>query len=166
MFEQMTKANRLGSVCSPRDFYRVLKHPMSRLRVLDIHLVSFSGLMNERSALAVSALFLSLIHHAPRLVEFSYKQSCDCTVGLLQATKAWRGYKGIRNESLKRLKVRGFTIELDLLTSGSHKIHLPNIESFTKAACLVTYESSLRDFFKDGPALQQPATVQEDTDEE
>ena len=87
MLECMTEVNRLGDATFPGDFYSAFRHPMSRLRVLDIHLMDSNGLMDEKSAQSVSTLFLSLMLHARSLVEFSHGQSCACWIGLLKATK-------------------------------------------------------------------------------
>ena len=46
----------------------------------------------------------------------------------------------------KRIKIREFIIELNLLTPGSRKIQLPNFESFIKEDCFATYTSPLQDF--------------------
>jgi len=46
------------------------------------------------------------------------------------------------------MKIRGFIIELNLLTSGSRKIQLPNIESFVKEDRFAKYTSPLHDFLE------------------
>lgn len=156
IFECVTGIDQLPYVdrfFDAQDYYELVENPFRRLKTLS---VSFDqhGRGTEEQSVALSAMFLSIIHNAPKLEDFTYKFQYE-TYGprqyaLLEAVKVWNGYRGVRSDSLRNLNMSGWSLDPNLFTHPSHKLVFPNIKTVQLKNCGFSIRNNeLSTLFKD-----------------
>jgi len=86
---------------------------MPRLREI---FISLQGNTMKDESRAASMLFFSMIHHSPKLDKMVFEQyghSMQNQMELFCAIKKWKNWRGICNDSIKSLTLRGWALEWD-----------------------------------------------------
>ena len=131
-----------------------------RLRSLEISACAENVASAEEIRKEISALFFSLIHNSPQLQSFSYNYVDSSRCPLYYACRHYNRlfcaaqelgpgkWKGVANRSLRSLKLSGWTLEWDMLTTDGYKFELPNVVEVEVTNCTsVRKEASLVNTF-------------------
>ncbi|KAF8539402.1 hypothetical protein BDD12DRAFT_805381 [Trichophaea hybrida] len=123
---------------------------MPRLREI---VICLQGNNMKEESRAASMLFFSMIHHSPKLHTMVFEQhsyQMQNQMELFCAIKKWKNWRGICNDSIKSLKIKGWALEWDLLTHKGKMFSTPNIEKVDAIDCINKRNDDLIHFMKHG----------------
>jgi hypothetical protein len=140
--------------------------PLPRLRYFKLaipqHLLRTGDTENARAA---SMMFLSIIHQAPNLRDFTYMRYVVDTVNvevighmeLFCAIKDWSNWTGISNRSLEQLYLNSWALEWDLLKHNGYMFQTPNMKKAVTEDCLNIRKEDPAKLLKNGGSYQSLA---------
>ncbi|KAF8243770.1 hypothetical protein K440DRAFT_667791 [Wilcoxina mikolae CBS 423.85] len=123
---------------------------MPRLREI---VIGLQGNNMKEESRAASMLFFSMIHHSPKLHTMVFEQhgyQMQNQMELFCAIKKWKNWRGICNDSIKSLNIKGWALEWDLLTHKGKMFSTPNIEKVDAIDCINKRNDDLIHFMKHG----------------